>query len=180
MKWIEYDYVCNSNLGIVLQKKVEYNEVNLAIAEVEAYNGEYTIVEDEESVETFPLGIELGGTGATNVNDAFNNLVSDGAVTASKVADGAVSTTYTATIPASGWADNGSYASQTIVVSGLLATDTVIVDIVIQTLTLANKIAVNEAWGNVFYVAAKSDSLEVYATEPLTIDVPLKVLVIRK
>ena len=53
MKWIEYDYVCNADKGINLHKKVEYNEANLAIAEVEACNGEYTITED---------GVETGGS----------------------------------------------------------------------------------------------------------------------
>lgn len=74
MKWIEYDYVCNADKGINLHKKVEYNEANLAIAEVEAYNGEYTIIEDGVNIKPKPLAIELGGTGSTTVEGAREKL----------------------------------------------------------------------------------------------------------
>lgn len=56
MKWIKYNVYQNTiNTGtesspvyedILLEKKICYSEVNLAIAEEEAYNGEYTIEED--------------------------------------------------------------------------------------------------------------------------------------
>ena len=48
MKWIKYKIVQNVIDGenIYLEKKVGYNEANLAIAETEAYNAEYTIEED--------------------------------------------------------------------------------------------------------------------------------------
>lgn len=70
MKWIEYDYVCNEDKGITLHKKVEYNEANLAVAEVEACDGNYTIVEDGEEIAREPLSIELGGTGASDAASA--------------------------------------------------------------------------------------------------------------
>lgn len=73
MKWIKYQIVCNADKNILLNKKLEYTEANLAIAENEAYNG-YTIEEDETSFKKEPLSIELGGTGATNAADALRNL----------------------------------------------------------------------------------------------------------
>lgn len=66
MKWIKYQIVQSTiNTGtesdpvfedIIVTKKVGYSESNLAIAETEAYNGEYTIEEDEEVVN---IGAEL-------------------------------------------------------------------------------------------------------------------------
>lgn len=74
MQWIEYDYVCNQGKGIVFHKKVEYNEVNLAVAKREAVNGAYFITEDEDAQARDPLAVEFGGTGARNVSDARKNL----------------------------------------------------------------------------------------------------------
>ncbi|MBR6604636.1 MAG: hypothetical protein IKK92_01990 [Prevotella sp.] len=74
MKWIEYDYVCNADKDITLHKKVEYNDVNLAIAEAEACNGEYTITEDSEAIEVKPLAVELGGTGANTIKGVREKL----------------------------------------------------------------------------------------------------------
>lgn len=50
MKWIKYQIV-QCTIGeedVLLEKKVGYSEENLAIAEEEAYNGEYEIVEDDK------------------------------------------------------------------------------------------------------------------------------------
>ena len=74
MTWIEYDYVCNESKGIVYHKKVEYNEANLAIAQQEAVDGNYTITEDEEVIETKPLAVELGGTNAKTAEEACKNV----------------------------------------------------------------------------------------------------------
>lgn len=79
MKWIKYQIV-QSTIGeetILVNKKVGYNEENLAIAESEAYNG-YEIVEDAESFDKEPLAIELGGTNAKNGSDALKNLLAQG------------------------------------------------------------------------------------------------------
>lgn len=83
MKWIKYQVVCNTiNVGtedepiyepVLLNKKVGYNNTNLAIAEDECYNG-YEIVEDEKSYEEKPLAVELGGTGANTPEGALENL----------------------------------------------------------------------------------------------------------
>ena len=66
MKWIKYQFVCNEEDEILLTKKIGYSEENLAIAQKEAYNGEYTIEEDEETIEKEPLPVNLGGTGVDN------------------------------------------------------------------------------------------------------------------
>lgn len=74
MKWIEYQVLCNENKLIFINKKIEYTEANIAIAENEAYNGQYFITEDERKIERKPLEIEFGGTGAKSANDALVKL----------------------------------------------------------------------------------------------------------
>lgn len=76
MKWIKYQILQSviDEQPILVNKKVGYNDANLAIAQTEAYNGEYTIEEDEEDFEKEPLAIELGGTGAKTVEDACKNI----------------------------------------------------------------------------------------------------------
>lgn len=77
MKWIKYK-ILQSTIGeevVLVNKKVGYNEENLAIAQKEAYDG-YTIVDDEQPYESepVPVPIELGGTGARDVETAKLNL----------------------------------------------------------------------------------------------------------
>lgn len=112
MKWIEYDYVCNENKGIVYHKKVEYNEANLAIAQREAVNGEYTITEDDAVIEIQPLAIEFGGTGAKTAEEARQRLNVQRKHIAVSV-----------TLFASAWPNN----SQTVAAEGVTATNTIIV-----------------------------------------------------
>lgn len=75
MKWIKYQYICSIVNGeeILLEKKIVYSEENLTIAEAEAYNGQYEILDDEK-IEIEPLGIEFGGTGGKTPKEALLNL----------------------------------------------------------------------------------------------------------
>ena len=61
MKWIKYKLRAEVNQGteeepqieeVFTEKAVSYCETNLAIAEKEAWNGEYTIEDDGEEEET--------------------------------------------------------------------------------------------------------------------------------
>lgn len=76
MKWIKYQVVQSVNDGepICVLKKVDYSEANLAIAQAEAYNGEYAIEDDGSEFNKEPLAIELGGTGAAIAEVARKNL----------------------------------------------------------------------------------------------------------
>lgn len=76
MKWIKYKYVCSKVDGqnILLEKKISYSEANIVIAKNEAYNGQYTIIEDSNTIEIEPLSFEFGGTGAKTQSDAIENL----------------------------------------------------------------------------------------------------------
>ena len=75
MKWIKYEYVCGTDTDgaeILAKKRVGYSESNLAIAEAEAYNGEYTIEDDgtEVSNETkVPGDMNMQGNRITNLGE---------------------------------------------------------------------------------------------------------------
>lgn len=116
MKWIKYKVVQDTSGEevICLIKKIGYNEANLAIAQAEAYNGEYTIEEDDKAFEKEPISIEHGGTNATNKADARKNL---GAVSAK---------TASVSLGNSSWSGSGPY-TQTKNVSGVTADNIVIV-----------------------------------------------------
>lgn len=51
MKWIKYKIVCNVADNILLEKRIGYSAANLAIAQAEAYNGQYTV--EEDATQTF-------------------------------------------------------------------------------------------------------------------------------
>lgn len=76
MQWIKYQILQSKINGndILIDKKVGYNEANLAIAEIEAYNGQYEIIEDDKDFEKEPLAIELGGTGVKTLEALKNKL----------------------------------------------------------------------------------------------------------
>ena len=84
MKWIKYKIVSNTiNIGtekepiykdILITKKISYCEENLEIAQAEAYEGKYSIVEDDMNFEKKPIRIEDGGTNATSVEGILSNL----------------------------------------------------------------------------------------------------------
>lgn len=73
-KWIKYKIVCNADKNILLDKKLEYTDSNIVIAQNEAYEGIFTIEEDERNLEKEPLGIKFGGTGAKTGAEACKNI----------------------------------------------------------------------------------------------------------
>ena len=177
MRWIEYEYFCNESKGITFQKKVEYNEANLAIAQQEAVNGDYNITEDDEVIETQPLAIELGGTGAKTASEAREKL----GITA--VLE------MVATIPASGWivhpGNTGGYY-QNVSVAGILTTDTknqVDLDTSSISTTSADVILsqhLDAAWGEIYRSRIMSNgTVRFYAYEKPDVDLPFRIIVWR-
>lgn len=73
-KWLKYQIVCNAEKNILLDKKIEYTEANIVIAQNEAYEGVFTIEEDDKVLEKEPLSVELGGTGAKVGTEACKNI----------------------------------------------------------------------------------------------------------
>lgn len=68
MKWIKYQIVqCTvGEQDVLATKKVGYNDANLAIAQGEAYNGQYEIIEDDSP--ELPKGIA-----SVNLSDAIDS-----------------------------------------------------------------------------------------------------------
>lgn len=149
---------------------------------------EYTeadIINDHVLIADMPLfRVPLDGLNVQELVPLYTeaSLVSDGSVTAAKIANGAVSQTYTATIPVSAWTQYANYATCTAEVSGLLGTDAPIVDINLSGTSGATLMSLVEAWGNIIRAGVEfsTGKLYLYSTEIPTVDLPVKILCIRK
>ena len=105
----------------------------------------------------------------------------DNTITSEKIVDGAVSKNFTATIPTSGWTMDDGWGTIQISVSGLLASDSPIVDINMEAISgTENLLYGAEYWGNVFRAVTYANAIRIYAYEAPTMDIPIKMVVIRK
>ena len=117
MKWIKYQVV-QCIIGeetVLINKKVGYNDKNLAIAQTEAYNG-YQIIEDGESFDKEPIAIEFGGTGAKTAEAARNNI---GAAAKSQIK--------VLTVASAAWSGTKAPFIATIACDGVTANNNIIV-----------------------------------------------------
>ena len=89
----------------------------------------------------------------------------------------AISTTYTATV-ATGWSGSAAPYSKAVTITGLLATDKPIVDLVASS-TYETAEAQIEAWGYVYRAVTAANKLTLYATEKPTVNLPIQVKVVR-
>lgn len=89
----------------------------------------------------------------------------------------ATTSTYTATISAS-WTGTSAPYTQTVSVSGVLATDNPIVDAVLSS-TWATAILQSEAWTKIQRIVTSANTLTVYATEATTTAIPIQIKVVR-
>ena len=97
-----------------------------------------------------------------------------------EISSGAVSTTYTATIPASGWITSNYGAYQVVNISGILATDNGIVDVNLSGSTSSAQVEIAEAFGVIFKIALQAGNICAFATEIPSVDIPIKIMVVRK
>lgn len=116
--------------------------------------------------------------GADPITVKTGNL-ENGAVTAEKLAQGAVSEIYTAELSVSGWTGNEAPYSQTVAVNGLRANDMPIVDLVLSGTYVVDRVRL-EQYGVLYRVSAAADSLTAYAMEKPTEILPIRLLCIRK
>ena len=105
--------------------------------------------------------------------------IATGAITREKLAANAVSSTYTATIPTTGWPSQAPY-TRTIDVDNLLSTDNPIVDIKMDGVSSGNVEDVLSAFSKVYRMTAGAGTLTVYALEKPSIAIPLRILCIRR
>ena len=87
--------------------------------------------------------------------------------------------TYTANLSMDNWTDNTDHVSQTVYVSGILASDTPVIDISIASLSAAGRQAVASAWCEVYYISTADGSITVEARTAPTTDIPIQILVVR-
>lgn len=131
--------------------------------------------QDGEAPTAENIAAALGYTPAAT--DLSN--VPDGTVTGAKIASGAVSQTFTATIHAAGWIGEAAPYTNAITVTGLLASDTPMVDM-IPSETYETAEAEIEAYATIYRMVAADNQLTVYATEKPTVDISIKLKAVRK
>lgn len=86
---------------------------------------------------------------------------------------------YTSTLLASGWSGAAAPYTQTVLVTGILATDTPIVDVVLDQST-STAISQIEAWMSVSKIETANGSITATCFEELpTIDIPIQLKVVR-
>jgi hypothetical protein len=123
---------------------------------------------------------------ATNLNkiedgifDVTENFETHTTVSASLSVLGHVQTgVFTATITTASWTGTVSPFTNDTTVSGILATDTPIIDIVL-TGTFADDEDIIEAWGGVYRAVTTADVVTFSATDLPTVDLPIQLKVVR-
>jgi len=76
------------------------------------------------------------------------------------------------------WSGSSAPYSKTVTVSGILATDNPIIDIVMSG-TYSTDEARIEAWGYIYRAVTANDSITFYATEKPTVSLPIQIRVVR-
>jgi len=84
---------------------------------------------------------------------------------------------YNATLDTS-WSGSSAPYSKTVTVSGILATDTPIIDIAMSG-TYSTDEARIEAWGYIYRAVTANGSITFYATEKPTVSLPIQIKVVR-
>lgn len=111
-------------------------------------------------------------------NDAQSKVDTHANVTASLSTLGHVKyAVLTATLDTS-WSGSSAPYSKTVTVSGILATDTPIIDIVMSG-TYSTDEARIEAWGYIYRAVTANGSITFYATEKPTVSLPIQIRVVR-
>lgn len=123
-------------------------------------------------------GITNASAGVSAGSIGTENLV-DGSVTAPKIADGAVSQTFTATITAVGWTGDATPYTNDVTVTGLTADDNPFVDMIASSAFETAETEI-EAFANIYRMVTAENKLTVYAAEKPTVDIAIQIKVVRK
>ena len=131
--------------------------------------GGVATLDDSGKLVQMPNASDIDMTGYDNAAAAITKAI--GLANAA-----ATSATYTAILTAAGWSDTAPY-TQTVAVSGILATDSPIVDVV---LTDGNEMAGLEAWGYIGRIDTTADSITATCFEDKpSIDLNIQIKVVR-
>lgn len=117
-----------------------------------------------------------GGADPVSIGTAS---IINGAVTADKIAAGAVSVTYQAELDPARWTGDSAPFTQTVSVSGLRSSDTPLTDVLLSGTFSTDKIRLEES-GKLYRAVTANNALTVYATGRPTAALPLRILCIRK
>ena len=91
----------------------------------------------------------------------------------------AVSVEYSGTLAADGWTGSAAPFSQAVTISGVLSTDSPIIDLVPSDV-YATAVAEDTAWGSIYRAVATTNTITFYAKEKPTVALTFKARCIRK
>lgn len=128
----------------------------------------------ESKIKKFSVTAQKISSGAV-----VEEKIAKNAVTNTKIADDAVSQKFTVTILAAGWTGEAAPYTNAVTVTGLLAADTPIVDM-IPSDTFETAEAEIEAYANIYKMIAADNQLTAYATEKPTVDITIQIRAVRK
>ena len=183
----EYIYV-NNNWELLGIQKVDlsnyYNKTeinNLLNTKVDKVTGKGLSTEDYTTAEKTKLSnIETEANKTVIVQatgSSTTSVMSQNAVT-TQLNNKAITTLYTATLSSSSWSSSAPY-TQTVSVSGILSTDTPIVDVVLSS-TTSTAISQIEAWMSVSKIETANGSITATCFEEKpTINIPIQLKVVR-
>ena len=116
--------------------------------------------------------------GADPITVKSGNL-ENGAVTAEKLAPGAVSAVYTAALAANAWQGTEAPWSQSVAVQGLKVSDTPVIDLALSGIYAEDQARLSD-FARLYRAVTAQDSLTVWAASRPAGEVPLRILCIRK
>jgi hypothetical protein len=124
----------------------------------------------QKVVSTVTQPLYIGGILEDN-SDAKITIGTDGSVSG-------LSKVYTATLPYTTWTGSSAPYSKAVTVTGILSTDTPIIDIV-QTGTYATDQTMVTNWALVYRAVTSADTITFYATAVPSADIPFIAKVVR-
>ena len=132
-------------------------------------------------IEALAAGTAAANIGAqvTNGGQTTNTTVQAALTTLFNKSSEAVSTEYTAALAADGWTGEAAPYTQAVTISGVLANDSPIIDLV-PSETYADAVAQDEQWGQIYKAVATANTITFYAKEAPTVALTFKARCIRK
>ena len=123
------------------------------------------------------------GTGITNVVDNGNNTmtITYGDSQTANVSFPASQTfvnDFSGTITAGSWSGSNPF-TKAVTVSGILSTDTPVIDLNMSTINFADVAATQTAWGKIYRAVTSTNTITFYSTESISIALPFIAKVVR-
>lgn len=112
------------------------------------------------------------------INQAWEGELSDGVVTAAKLADHAVSVDYTVTLNTT-WSGSAAPYTKEQTINGILATDKPLIDLV-PSATFADATKQENAWALIYRAVTAANKITFYAKAKPTVSIPLQIRCVRK